>query len=174
MSLVQFELKFPDLGKKLREARSEIDLFIAAMMQTNRGMLFDSEGAYNGHPKWAPLKFRQGQILSKRGVLRKSLAPPAANGQPGNQGTVRVSGEYITIGTMVFYAALMNFGTTKMPDGVLRPKNKQALKIPTKGKKFILRKSVKIPERRFDTWTDEDEQEMSEALMNKLSEVLSR
>ena len=87
---------------------------------------------------------------------------------------------------------MMNDGTTKMPGGVLRAVNAQALKIPLpSGKsatdltkelrksangdkdKFIFRKSVKIPARPFDDWTLEDEAELSEALRNKLIEVLN-
>lgn len=186
--------KFPNWLEKLQRSQDEINLFIAAMMQTNRGELFDKEGAANGHDKWAPLKFRRGQILSNRGTLRQSMAPYAANGQPGSDGIVRFQGDTITIGTKLFYARLMNDGTAKMPGGVLRPVNAKALKIPipggegaTKGakklrksaygdadNKFIFRKSVKIEGRPFDTWTQEDEQEISEATMNKIIDVLNR
>lgn len=190
----EMEFKFPDWAAKINQAQDEINLFIAAMMQTNRGELFDSEGAANGHDKWAPLAFRRGQILSNRGTLRQSLAPSNPQGRAGSDGIVRFAGEVITIGTKLAYARMMNDGTAKMPGGVLRPVNGKALKIPLPGgenatagakslkkgsskignSNFIFRKSVKIPGRPFDTWTKEDEDEMSAALTNKLVDILNR
>jgi hypothetical protein len=129
-SLVGIQFKFPAWEKKLKRHMVEIDLFIAAQMQTNRGMLFDREGAYNGHEPWAPLKFRSGQVLSMRGNLRRSLSPTSASGRPGPGGLVRMSGDLITIGSTLAYARMMNDGTAKMPGGVLRAKNAKALRIP--------------------------------------------
>ena len=235
MGLVGIDFRFPSWEKKIKKARREIDLFIAATMQTNRGMLFDNEGAYNGHRKWHPLKFRQGQILTKRGTLRKSIAPISASGRPGRGGIVEFSGDMITIGTKLGYAKLMNDGTVNLPGGVLKAKNAKALAIPLpsgkqatpaakelrkgasgkkslqgkiekmrqslsdepdparrmalenqivrlqkahdrgpKNQKVIFRKSVKIPPRPFDTWTEEDDREMEEALKNKIQEILNR
>lgn len=127
---VDIDFKFPDLEKKMKMAEEEINLFIAAQIQFNRGMLFDQEGAYNGRPKWEDLKFRNGQILSNRGTLRKSIAPYNPRGVPGPDGIVRFSADTITVGTKLGYARMMNDGTTKMPGGVLRPVNAKALKIP--------------------------------------------
>lgn len=114
--------KFPDWERKIRRALPEIKLFIAATMQTNRGLLFDAEGAHNGHEKWAELRFRRGQILSKRGKLRKSMAPIHSGGKAGPDGIVRITGDVITIGTKLGYARMMNDGTAKLPGGVLRGK----------------------------------------------------
>lgn len=130
MSLVELDFKFPDWGAKLRAREDELNRFTAAMVQTNRGMMFDKEGAHNGRPKWAPLRLRNGQILSNRGALRKSLAPANPRGAPGPDGIVRFAGDLIVFGTKVGYARLMNDGTAKMPGGVLRAKNANALKIP--------------------------------------------
>lgn len=130
MSLVGIQFKFPDWEKKVTRALPEIKLFIAATMQTNRGLLFDAEGAVNGHEHWAPLKFRSGQILSLRGKLRKSMAPTKSDGKPGPDGIVRFSGDVITIGTKLGYARMMNDGTAKLPGGVLKAKNGKALRIP--------------------------------------------
>lgn len=202
MSLVSIDLKFPDLALKIKNHRQEIDLFIAAQMQFNRGMMFDQEGAYNGHPSWAPLKFRKGQILSKSGKLRKSIAPSSQSGKPGPGGIVRFGGGVVTIGTSLIYASMMNWGTTMMPGGVLRPKNAKALMIPLPGGKsategakglkkgsskisrdvggkqknmnVIFRQSVKIPARRYDQWNDEDQRELSVALRNKLVELINK
>jgi len=128
--MISISYKYPDWDRKLKKASQEINLFIAAVMQTNRGMLFDSEGSNNGHDPWKPLAFREGMILSNRGVLRKSIAPMTGTGQPGPSGIVRFNGDVVTIGTKVAYARMMNDGTTKLPGGVIRAKKAKALKIP--------------------------------------------
>lgn len=192
---VNIEFKFPDLEKRLKQHENEINLFLAATVQTNRGLLFDSEGSHNGRPGWAPLKLRRGQILSDRGVLRKSIAPYNADGKPGPDGIVAIRPDAIVIGTTLLYARLMNDGTEKMPGGKLVAKNAKALRIPlpaganaTKtakglsksaksdgsGKKFIFRKSVRIPARPFDDWNQMDQEEVNEALVNKVAEILNR
>lgn len=196
---VEIEFKFPKWAEKLMEREAELNLFIAAQVQFNRGMLFDQEGAYNGHPRWADLKFRNGMILSKRGTLRKSIAPFNPNGTAGPDGIVRFAGDTIIVGTKLLYARLMNDGTTKMPGGVLRPVKAKALKIPLPegksatdlakslgskarskghvepqtGKAFIFRKSVKIPARPFDEWNETDQGEIDHALVNKVCEILN-
>lgn len=173
MAKVEMKFEFPNLSEKLRRKVQEVYVFMAATMQTNRGMLFDQEGAYNGHPKWAPLKFRQGQILSDRGTLRKSLAPVPSLGVPGTDGIVMIAPDNITIGTKLYYAAMMNWGTTGLSGGVLKPVRAKALKIPDGKGGFMFRKSVKIPARHFDEWNDADQQEMEEALANKLASILN-
>lgn len=130
MSGVDFDFKFPDLKAKVENAKDEIHLSLAAGMQTNRALLFDAEGNYNGHEGWAPLVFRRGMILSDRGTLRKSLAPRPAKGQAGPDGIVEIGPDVVTIGTNLKYAAMMNWGTTNLPGGVLRPTKAQALRIP--------------------------------------------
>ncbi len=172
--MIKIDLQFPDLHKMLIEYEQEINVFIAAIMQTNRGMVFDSEGKHNGRPGWAPLKFRNGQILSKSGTLRKSIAPMSANGKAGQNGIVRISGDTITIGTSLYYARMMNNGTAGLPGGVLRPKEKKALKIPVGNGKFIFRKVVRIPARNFDDWTQDDQAEMEESLSNKIEQILNK
>jgi phage gpG-like protein len=203
MSGVDIDFKFPDVYGLFIAAREELNLFTAAQIQTNRGMLFDSEGAYNGHQPWAPLKLRVGQILSDRGVLRKSVAPRNPSGSAGPEGYVRFGADEIRIGSKLIYASTMNDGTTKMPGGVMRPVHAQALKIPLpagksatpyakslrkgaktiktevaegvfKNQKFIFRKFVRIPARNFTDWNEQDAQELSEALANKAVEVINR
>ena len=200
---VDIKFEWPDLAGVLEQHRHELDLFMAATIQTNRGMLFDSEGSHNGRPGWAPLKLRSGQILSDRGVLRKSIAPYNASGSPGPDGVVTIKPDAITVGTNLLYARLMNDGTEKMPGGVLRPVHAKALKIPLpSGKsatptakrlrknaktlsykvaegtyrraKFIFRKFVRIPARPFDDWNEQDQEEMNEALVGKITELLNR
>lgn len=171
--MISISLKFPDLAGKLERHQKEIDLFIAATMQTNRGMLFDAEGAANGHKKWAPLKSRDGMILSKTGKLRQSLAPSGASGRPGTDGIVRFTGNKITIGTRVAYAKMMNYGTAGLPGGVLVPKNSKVLRFKMYGVVTFATK-VRIPARNFNTWNTQDKLEMSVALKNKIVEILNR
>jgi phage gpG-like protein len=176
MSLISIDFKMPDLAAKLERRREEIMLFIAANMQTNRHMLFTSGGSRNGHQTWPKLKIRRGgQPLLNRGVLVKSIGNISGNGKPGPNGIVDITSNTITIGTKLAYAAMMNFGTTGLPGGVLRPVKAKALKFPKNrmGTKFIFAKEVRIPPRRFDQWTEEDQQELEMALRVKLRQVLT-
>ncbi len=127
---IEISFTFPDWAERIKAHEAELDLFTAAMVQTNRGLLFDAEGGRNGHKKWVPLRLRSGQILSNRGALRQSIAPFNPRGQPGPDGIVKFAGDVIVMGTRLGYARMMNDGTTKMPGGVLRPRNAKALKIP--------------------------------------------
>jgi phage gpG-like protein len=194
--MIKVQFSIPDLEGKLNRMMPRIMGTIAATAQTNRGMLFDAEGAHNGHPKWASLKMRVGMILSDRGVLRKSIAPnnDGLNPVKGPDGIVEIGSREVVIGTRLFYAAMMNDGTTKMPGGVLRPVRAEALKIPLpsgksatedakqlrkrasgKGKeKFIFRKSVKIPARPFDQWNTNDQAEMTETLARQVAAILNK
>ena len=128
--MLDIDFRFPDWRGKVKRHEAQLMLFCVAQIQTNRGMLFDQEGGYNGHRRWPALKFRSGQILAKRGALKRSLAPTNPKGTPGSDGIVRFTGDMIIIGTNLLYARMMNDGTAKMPGGVLRPKNAKALKIP--------------------------------------------
>ncbi len=196
---VALTLNFPDLAGKMQAAADKVRQELVVAMQTNRGMLFDSEGAYNGHAPWKGLLLRAGQILANRGVLKKSLAPGNTNGQAGDGGYVRADAQVVTIGTDVAYASLMNWGTTRMPGGVMRPTNAKALRIPLpegkkatetakeigkgrkrstdartgKDQKYMFVKSVKIPARRFDDITPQDAREFRDALEAALAEALN-
>lgn len=179
---------FPDLLEKVRANEKRIGEEVIVAMQTNRGMLFDAEGNYNGHEAWAKPRLREGQALANRGVLKKSLAPGTDSGNAGPGGIATIDGQKVTIGTDVAYAAMMNFGTTRMPDGIMRPVRAKALRIPLpSGKKatagakklrktsdegFIYRKWVRIPERRFDTITQADRDEFDAAFAAAIAEVL--
>lgn len=228
--MINIDYTYPDWHELVKKYKDEINLFIAAQIQTNRGQMFDAEGAHNGKKKWAPLKLRSGMILSNRGNLRRSWSPSNPTGKPGTDGIVRFKEDIIVVGTNVAYARLMNDGTAMMPGGVLKAVNAKALKIPipagkaasvasikirgqaanaelkelgkslrkaknhkqkmaildkmekvtkkivagTGGENFIFRKSVKIPARPMDNWSQEDENELSAALKNKLVEVMNR
>ena len=186
--MIDAKFTFPDLAEKLRAHRHRIDAEMIVAMQTNRGMLFDNEGAYNGHAKWDSPMLRSGQAGKQRGTLSKSLAPGTPSGEAGPEGIVRVDGSTYTIGTNVAYAAMFNWGTTKMPDGIMRPVRAKALRIPLpSGKKatpvakalrksgsdgFIFRKWVKIPPRRFDDITDQDAAQFQAAFTAIIAEVM--
>lgn len=199
--MIELEWKFPNLAEKLKRHMKEIHLGVAAAMQENRAELFYSEGKHNGRAGWRPLKFRDGMILQNRGNLRKSMTGNS-KGSAGGDGIVRYMGDKVTIGSTLFYARLMNDGTTKMPGGVLRATRAKALKIPVnfqvvadiknkKNKKmtnaaqikkkmgktgsgnYIFRKSVKIPARRFDDWNNKDQSEMEMTLKNLIVMVLN-
>lgn len=198
--LLSIAVQFPDWASKVRRKTNELNVFMAAQIQMNRALMFDNEGAYNGHPKWASLKFRAGQILSDRGKLRRSIAPRNPKGTANEGGIVRFVGDQIIVGTNVMYAGLMNDGTTKMPGGVLRSKSGKALMItlPTgksakeavksmkktrvsyevtpgvqKSKNVIWRMSVRIPARNFTDWNDSDQYNVNDAFMAKLQDVLN-
>lgn len=198
MSGIDIKAVFPNLVGKFAYARQEVMLFAAAQIQTNRGLLFDAEGNRNGSKRWPRPRFRSGMTLAARGTLRKSFG---VDGRAGPGGIVRFSGTRIQIGSQLIYAAMMNWGTTKLPGGVLRAKDGKVLRIPlpagkratteakalrrTEGSRernattgaaesVIYRKWVKIPERRFDTLTKQDMREIGKALSNKIAEVLNR
>jgi phage gpG-like protein len=183
--IVEAKIKVPDWKKIKEEVRNKAGLVTAATMQTQRGLIFANSGVYNGRSAWAPLKLRSGQPLKDRGTLSKSIGPATDGEKPKrNNGTiVEISQETITIGTNLYYAALMNFGTEKMPGGVMRAKNGKVLAFPgrsgkrsKRGKKskMIFAKYVRIPARRFDEITQEDKQEIVETLQSFVSRELNR
>lgn len=171
---VEFSIEMTDVVAIFHRERRRILTNVAATMQTNRAMLFDQEGGYNGHERWAPLRLRSGMALSNRGNLRKSIAPRGAVGVPGPGGIVEFVGDTVTIGTKLAYAAMMNWGTTGLPGGVLRPVRAKALRFYAEGSKNpIFAKSVRIPPRRFDQWNNQDQSEVDETILNSISRVFN-
>lgn len=165
------KFEFPNLIKTFDESWDRISRTIAATVQTQVGLRFDAEGAYNGHEKWAPLKMRVGQILSFSGTLRKSISPPGAPGHAGPQGFVRARGTaremLVEVGTAVAYAAVHNSGT------VIRPKNKKCLRwIHPETGKPVFSMSSTIPKRNFTDLSVMDEDEISETLANLVAAIL--
>lgn len=174
--LISIEFKLPNYLKKLQASESRIERFIAAQIQTNRGQLFDQEGSHNGHERWAPLKVRQGQILSDTGTLRKSLAPTNAQGYPGANGDIVFRGglalKSVSVVTKLKYAAMMNYGTAGLPGGVLRPRTKKVLRFPVGGR-FVFTKEVRIPGRNYTDWNEQDAAELEGALAKFITRVLN-
>lgn len=126
---VTVQTKLGEWSQKYRGALTQLYLFVAAQMQTNRGMLFMHSGVYNGHEKWAPLKLRAGQPLKDRGTLSQSIGPIQRKNsgvQPRYEkgSIVRFGGDKVTVGTNLKYARLMNDG------GTIVPKNGKLLWIP--------------------------------------------
>lgn len=197
-SRIEIEFKFPDLAGALRAKKQEILLFLAAQIQTNRGLMFDDENA--GRTPWKKPLLRDGQALSQKGTLRKSFAPRNNGIRPGlgPEGIVRISGDVVTIGTKLAKADILNRG------GIIRPVRAKVLWIPLPagkanssnapsktakglksgsggapvvkgkdGKFYLLAKQAVIPARPMDEWTSADEAELSAALTAKIEEVLN-
>ncbi len=184
--MVKLQFTFPRLEKRFKDRQRDIMLVLAASMQTNRSMMFDKDGADNGKDQWEKLKWRSGRPLQKTGVLRKSMAPRNDGIVPGAEksSVLNVSGRTVEIGTNLLSARMMNDGTSKMAGGVLRPVKAKALKFPipqnTKGltekekeRGFMFRKWVRIPARRMDEVTSEDQAEWSQTLSNYIASILN-
>lgn len=168
--MLEINFKFPDWFEKIKANEERINLFLAANMQTNRAELFDAEGAFNGHRQWKKPIFRpDGQTLSLRGTLRKSIGPENDGKRPKQNpnGIVRIQGDVVTIGTSLIYAKILNSG------GVVRPKNAKALAFPGPGGKIMFRKKVTIPARDFQSISPQDQAEFEVALTNFVAEVLN-
>lgn len=194
---VQIKMQFPPLAQRLQSQKRNMLVFLAAQMQTNRGLLFQAEGGRNGNKRWKPPLLRKGMALSDTGTLRKSLAPGTGYAGPG--GVVRMSGTHVEIGTTIAYAPIVNFGGTftappgrpfKIPlpsgknatdyakamrkaivaDNRLRKKNG----LKPRPTDFIFRMKITIPERRFDIMTAQDQKEISRAYEAKLRQVMAK
>lgn len=191
-------MKFPNWLERVKSARPAITMALAASMQTNRAMLFDESGSYNGHKAWKPLAFRKGKPLLDRGTLRKSMGPSNDGVRPGSgpNSILQVSGNVAKIGTKIAYASILNSG------GRIVAKNAKALMIPIpqgsnlndkakkslkgkmsrveyavdgkiKKKNVIFRKSVKIPARNFDSLTNQDREEFRDTITNMVAKVMN-
>ena len=211
--LIGIEWRFPKFLNALQERMNEVNLFVAANLQTNRGLMFDTSN--QGRTPWEPLKLRDGQPLSQRGALRQSFGPTNDGKKPKmNPGSiVKLGDDVVTIGTSIKYAIVHNEGAVikpvkakflwiPLPSGKANSSNaptpaakklrKAARKkkgedgwrwVKTKegalvvrapsGKVFLLAKKATIPKRPMDEWNEADQQELEEALRNKLVEVLS-
>jgi phage gpG-like protein len=168
---VSVQWDFPDYLKAFQASKHRIEQTIASTIQFQVGMRFEHEGAYNGHDHWAPLKMRQGQILSLTGTLRKSIAPPSADGKAGEDGFVTAEGPIenllVEVGTKLIYASTHDRGAT------IVPRRKRALKYwNPAGQKFMFSKKSVIPKRSFTDQNEKDQQELEETLGNLISEIL--
>lgn len=171
---VEVSLDFPDFDAKTLKMLQDLPLLIAATVQTQRGMIFANEGQYNGRQKWAPLKFRQGQILKDTGTLSKSIGPKNNGKRPvmANGSIVEMKPDMVTVGTDIAYAVVHEEGRT------IYPKNGPLLhfqvpvyvkikgKLKQKGTRWIHAHKVTIPARPFGDVTQQDADELAETIQN--------
>jgi phage gpG-like protein len=192
VSLVDIEFKFPNFGPEVLEQNvTKIYDVIAATMQTQRAMIFDAEGAYNGRQKWAPLKFRNGQILSDKGVLRKSIGPMTDGLRPQRNpnSIVRYEMDMVTIGTDIAYARIHDQGGVivpvhakvlafRLPGGKAATDTAKSIRKSNKlsgrdSPDFIFTKRVKIPQRQFSDITELDKTEIEETVTGMIAGILN-
>ena len=164
---VKIDFKSPPWKKYAAQLKAQIPGVLAATMQTQRAMIFDSEGKYNGRQGWKPLKCRDGQILKDTGTLSKSIGPMNTGITPGmaTGSIVRYQKELVTIGTNIAYAHVQNEGAT------IVPVKAKALRYKCHGKWRFSKKSV-IPARPFNDWTLADIAELSTTMENFIGAVL--
>jgi len=168
MALWEIELDFPLFKNVAVQIQSELPGLIAATLQTQRAMIFDSEGNYNGRPGWEPLKCRDGQPLKDRGTLSQSIGPANDGITPGRAtgSIVRLAMGMVTIGTNIAYAEVQDQGA------IIVPVKAKALRFKCHGK-FIFRKKVTIPPRPFGNFTSEDISELNETVTNYLTSKIN-
>lgn len=178
---VQVDIQLPDFHSKSFKSILDLPLIIAATVQTQRGMIFDNEGAYNGHEKWEPLKFRKGQILKDRGTLSKSIAPKNDGKKPGQaNGTIlQATGDMVTVGTDIAYAITHELGATilpKKPGGLLHFKVPVYTTTKTgktkKSTQWIHAHKVVIPARPFGQMNQQDADELAETIKNYYASLI--
>lgn len=180
-SLLDFRFKFPDWAAQFQANMPRLKRKAMATVQTNRGMLFKNEGAYNGHSRWKELKSGKSQnidaksgekerkILQKTGTLKNSLAPQGASKeypQAGPDGILEFHGDTLKIGTNVKYAAIHNYG------GVVRhPGSKNGFGMGIE----IPPHNIRIPARPFleGAWNQEDQKELDDTIANFCARLLS-
>ena len=170
--LVTIDFKFPNLLENFKSQFKNVLIGMASDVQTNRGLLFDGEGAFNGHEKWKDLAsgknkkilkngLQARQILRKSGVLRLSLAPSNPDGTPGQNGYIKVEGDYknvvMKVGTLVAYAKIHNEGGVIMHPGTDNGFGR-GIKIKAH--------PITIPKRNFTDWNEIDARNMKKYLKN--------
>jgi len=176
--LVQIDFKFPNLLERYNQHFRRILIGIASDIQTNRGLLFDAEGAYNGHEKWQDLKSKKNlkiaknglqtrQILRKTGALKNSIGPTAPTGEPGPDGYVKIEGDkklaVVKIGTYLKYARIHDQGGEINHPGTDNGFGR-GIKIKAH--------TIKMPKRNFTDWNETDGKNMKLFLKN-LTDVLN-
>lgn len=161
MSIVDIQFNIPNYTEIAEDLKININKVLAATLQTQRGLLFDHEGKWNGHKKWDKLTSRKGQILSKSGTLAKSIGPFGYGKKPVlNAGSiVRMNSNIVEIGTNIRYAAIHNYG------GEILPKKAKALRFKI-GNRWVFAKRVTIPQRQFDNFTQQDIDEIKTTMQN--------
>ena len=165
---MKWKWTWDDIYKRVYEHKADLMNLIAATLQTQRAMIFDKEGAYNGREKWKPsqraLK-KGGMTLSKSGALRRSIAPRNNGIVPGkDRGTIiMIEGTKVSIGTTLAYAAIHNYGGT-----IKHPGTRNGF-----GRGIRIRPhNIVIPKRPFLDYTSEDKKEVVDTLMNAMAALI--
>lgn len=104
------------------------------------------------------------KILNDTGALRNSLAEKDASNSNSIQTT---TGDEVTLGTNLPYAAIQNFG------GTIVPKNGKVLAFPGLGGATIFAKKVTIPARPFIGFSLKDNDDLSDVTAGHLRRVMN-
>lgn len=179
---VSVDIRMPDFDRKQMWMLRVVPMLIAASVQTQRGLIFQHEGQWNGRSKWAPLKFRDGQILKDTGTLSKSIAPKHSPDKPGREnGTIlEAHNDIVSVGTDIAYAIIheegrVYHGTPEMPLAFPAPIYKVSSKTGKKrksGEYWIFCQKIVIPARPFGDVTQMDADEIAQTLANRFTAVL--
>jgi phage gpG-like protein len=172
--LVTIDFKMPDYFEIFKKSLKRIQISIAADIQTSRGLIFDGEGQYQDHQKWADLKsglnlkkekngLQTRQILRKTGALKNSLSPSTPSGKAGPDGYVRLEGDIktpvVAVGTNLKYARIHDQGGTIKHPGTSNGFGR-GIKIPAH--------KIEMPKRNFSDWTRDDEANMQKMLLTDI------
>lgn len=194
--ITEINIKMPDWQKMERRVRSDLSPMIAATLQTNRGLLFKSGGAHNGHAGWKPLKHRDGVPLSDRGTLAQSIGPDNDGEHPKvrSGGIVKLEAGVVTIGSNLAYAVVQNRGAIIVPKGgvysgygkrtkrsrkekwveLAEPRKRKMLRFwSQKLGRYVFRTQVTVPARPFDRLNNQDVEEIESTVAGWLTGVLN-
>lgn len=178
--LVAVEFKLPNYLDRFKGQFRRVQIAIASDIQTNVGLRFDNEGAYNGHQKWKDLasglnrkKAKNGlqvrQILRKSGALKNSIGPASpTEGVPPKDGYITFSGDIrravVRVGSRLKYAAIHNNGGVINHPGTSNGFGR-GIKIPPH--------KIRIPRRNFTDWSQQDNKNLQITLKNTIEEIIS-
>lgn len=116
---------------------------IGEALVSSSKMRFESETDPQGQ-KWVKSRKQSGKTLADTGTLKRSI-------------THNTSVSEVIYGSNVEYAAIHNYG------GVIKPKEKKALKFQVNGR-WVTKKLVTMPKREFIGISDDDKAEAMEMI----------
>lgn len=178
-NLVEIEFKMPNYMERFKSQFNRLMIAIASDVQTNRGLLFDAEGAYSAHDKWRDLKtgenkkfgkngLQMRQILRRSGALKNSIAPMSQDGKSGPGGYVNFSGDVknavVAVGTNLKYARIHDQGGIIQHPGT---KNGFGRGIKIKPHR------INMPKRNFTGWNRVDNRNLEKVIANTIAEILN-
>ena len=177
--LVSVDFKMPNYLDRFKGQYGRLVIAIASDIQTNIGLRFDAEGAYNGHPKWQDLKnkanlktakngLRSRNILRRSGALKNSISPQSPNGAAGPGGYVKFQGDIknaiVRVGTGLKYARIHDQGGVIEHPGTMNGFGKGI---------WISAHKIKMPRRNFTDWNYADMSNLKKTLKNTIAEILN-